>query len=207
MKKLIFSFLFLVIAGFAAQTISVHAETSPPAEAVFGAEETKVLSQALNILKIVLEDMRVLIASTPGLFSNSVELNTSLEAIKGNLIAINSTIENEALAYAERIGGTEAAALSQPVLHSPSAIKESPPLLSQAQAAPKEEVAAVSASVSQKNILWVVVVLVFVAGAAFVVRWWKKKNPELARAVVQEPQRPIVPMIREDNIQGIPPDY
>ncbi|MBI2033572.1 MAG: hypothetical protein HYT13_00520 [Candidatus Liptonbacteria bacterium] len=220
MKKLIFSFLILVIAGFAAQTLPVLAVTSPPAASVLGPEETKILAQTLNILKIVLENMRVLIASSASPIPNSAELNAGLEAIKGKLTLINSTIESQALAYAKRVGETKSVVLSKPVFSSPTAIKESPPLL-RAEVSPNEprklnpvelrgeQTAALSESAGQgnRNILWVAVVLLAIVGALSFLEWKKKKEPKAATVVAEEPQKPIMPMVREDDIQGIPPDY
>ena len=206
MKKLIFSFLIFVIAGFAAQTLSVSA-ASPQAAAVLGAEETKVLIQTLTVLKIMLEDMRGLIASVPSPAPNNVELNVGLEAIKGKLVLMNATIESQALAYAKRVGGTEDVALSPPAPTPPVATKESAPLVRE-EVSPNEQTAALTASVGQRNILlWVALGFLVIAGVLLFVEWRKKREPKLAAAVVEEPQKPIMPMVREDNIQGIPPDY
>ena len=206
MKKLIFSFFIFVIAGFAAQTLPVLAVTSPPAASVLGPEETKILTQALSVLKIVLEDMRDLVASAPSPIQNSAELSIGLEAINGKLTLINATIESQALAYAKREGGAKSVALSPSILTPTEFVKKSPPLPRE-EAIPKEETATLTASISTQNILWFALVLIVIAGAIFFWQWRKKIEPELARAVVQEPQKPIVPMVREDNIQGIPPSY
>ncbi len=206
MKKLIFSFLFLVIAGFAAQTPPVHAAASPSAASVLGAEEIKVLTQALGALKIVLEDMQALITSAPSPILNSAELNTGLEAIRGNLTLINATIESQALVYSNRVGETQIAALQAPVVAPKVSIKESAPLLRE-ETPVIEQTAVLTSSVNQRNILWVAVGLLAIALGLVFWQWRKKMELKVTRVAVQDPQTPIVPMIREDNIQGIPPDY
>ena len=177
MKKLIFSFIFLVIAGFAAQTIPVLAVTSPSVAVVLGVEEIKVLTQALSALKIVLEDMRVLIASDPAAIQNSVELNIDLEAIKGKLALINATIESQALAYSKRESGAKNATLSPSILTPTAFVKKSPPLPRE-EVSPNEQAAILTASVNQKNILWVAVALAAIAGGLSFWQWRKKKEPK-----------------------------
>lgn len=207
MKKLIFSFFIFVIAGFVSQTIPAHAADSPPAAAVLGPGETQILVQALDILESVLQNIKVLLASAQAPIPESAELNLSLEAIKGKLMLLNSTIESEALAYAKRTSGKESTALSPPAI-SPPVAKESPSLFSEPEeVSPNEQVAVLARSASRGSILWVTAVLLVIALGLVFLRWRKKKEPKAEPVLAEEPQKPIVPMVREDNIQGIPPDY
>lgn len=214
MKKTIFLIL-LVTLGFGAHGIKVHAVTvtPPSAAAVIGAEETRILTESLRVLQTLLNAMEASLANAATPLPNAAEMNATLDRLLVELARLNKAIETQALAYAGQ--GREAMPSPPLVVKAPPAaeIEEQmealpSPSLETTLAPPQEteeleEVASVEATVSPSNILWLVLVVVAIGGAIFFFRW-RGKEPVAEEG---KKRKSSVPMVREKETQGIPPDY